>query len=120
VHAAMRSVVATCCRDVCRKLQRTHGKDHLRSITGLPFSTYFCAVKVKWMYENVKEVRAAMDEDDALIGTIDSWLIYNLTGGVDPGLHVTDGAQTPRPSAKAERLGLSRTHVCSARVAACH
>ena len=65
--------------------------DHLRRITGLPFSTYFCAFKVKWMYDNVAEVRDAMDSDDAMIGTIDSWLIYNLTGGQNPGIHVTDG-----------------------------
>lgn len=44
------------------------------------------------MYDNVPEVKAAMDADDCCIGTVDSWIIYNLTGGVTSGVHVTDGA----------------------------
>jgi glycerol kinase len=80
------------CSDLCHELEATHGKDHLRGITGLPFSTYFSGVKVKWMYSNVLEVKAAMDTGDCMIGTIDSWLIYNLTGGCSGGVHVTDGA----------------------------
>lgn len=43
------------------------------------------------MMENVPEVAAAMEEGDALIGTVDSWLVYNLTGGANGGVHVTDG-----------------------------
>ena len=65
--------------------------DRLRPITGLPLSTYFCAFKLLWMYENVPDVQAAMDTGDAMIGTIDSWIIYNLTGGAQGGVHVIDG-----------------------------
>lgn len=92
---------ARACSQLVHELTAKHGANHLRPLTGLPFSTYFCAVKVMWMYQNVPEVTAAMDEGDALVGTVDSWLIYNLTGGVQGGQHVTDGvylsAVTCRP-----------------------
>jgi glycerol kinase len=68
------------------------GKDAFRASTGLPISTYFAGFKMKWMLENVEEVRAAADTGDAMFGTVDSWLIYNLTGAVDGGVHLTDGA----------------------------
>jgi glycerol kinase len=72
-----------------------YGHGALRSITGLPFSTYFSGVKVKWMYENVLEVRKAIDDGDAMIGTVDSWIVYNLTGGCgNGGIHITDGAKS--------------------------
>lgn len=47
---------------------------------------------MKWMLENVEAVRVAAGSGDAMFGTVDSWLIFNLTGGVDGGVHVTDGA----------------------------
>jgi hypothetical protein len=81
------------CRETCHELEAEHGKGALKSITGLPFSTYFSGVKVKWMYQNIPEVQEAMDDGDAMIGTIDSWIIYNLTGGRGSGVHVTDGAK---------------------------
>lgn len=68
-----------------------HGIDHFRPVTGLPISTYFSAFKVKWLLDNVAEVKAAVAAGDAMIGTVDSWLIYNLTGGAGKGVHVTDG-----------------------------
>lgn len=46
---------------------------------------------MKWMLENVEAVRVAAASGDAMFGTVDSWLIFNLTGGVDGGVHVTDG-----------------------------
>jgi glycerol kinase len=67
------------------------GASHFRSVTGLPISTYFSAFKMKWMMENVPEVQAAVQEGDAMFGTVDSWLIYHLTGGAGKGVHVTDG-----------------------------
>lgn len=63
---------------------------------GLPLSTYFSAVKLLWLMENKEEVRAAMKKGDALFGTIDTWLIWNLTGGVNGGLHVTDVSNASR------------------------
>lgn len=79
------------CRKLCHAMIDEHGIDHFRPVTGLPISTYFSAFKVKWMLDNVPEVQMAFAEGDAMIGTVDSWLIYNLTGGVGKGVHVTDG-----------------------------
>nr|ACL28161.1 hypothetical protein [Dunaliella viridis] len=64
--------------------------DFFRAITGLPIHSYFPAFKIKWLYENVEAVRNAVDQDQALFGTLDSWLIYKLTGGKDGGIHITD------------------------------
>jgi len=70
--------------------------DHLRARTGLPPATYFSAPKLQWMLENVDGLRAAALRGDALFGTIDSWLIWNLTGGSDGGVHVTDPTNASR------------------------
>lgn len=66
------------------------GKSHFVEACGLPISTYFSAVKVMWLLHNVDAVKEAVKKEDALFGTIDSWLIWNLTGGKDNGVHVTD------------------------------
>lgn len=58
-------------------------QDHYRAVTGLPVSTYFSAFKWTWLHENVAVVREAKAEGRCMLGTIDSWLIYNLTGGVE-------------------------------------
>lgn len=62
----------------------------------MPISTYFSAVKLLWLIENVKAVKEAIEKKDALFGTIDTWLIWNLTGGVKGGLHVTDVSNASR------------------------
>jgi FGGY family of carbohydrate kinases, N-terminal domain len=80
------------CRDLCREMSEKWGRECFRKTTGLPISTYFSAFKVAWLYANVAAVRDAMDTGDAMIGTVDSWIIYNLTGGRNGGVHVTDGA----------------------------
>ncbi|MBM3778364.1 MAG: glycerol kinase GlpK [Acidimicrobiia bacterium] len=64
--------------------------------TGLPPSTYFSATKLQWMLEHVDGLRAAAHRGRALAGTIDTWLIWNLTGGPDGGLHVTDVTNASR------------------------
>ena len=83
--------VCKTCRKLCHEMIKQHGIDRFRPVTGLPVSTYFSAFKVKWLLDNVAEVSSAMAEGDAMIGTVDTWLIYNLTGGVGKGSHVTDG-----------------------------
>ena len=83
------------CRQLCHEMIELHGIDRFRPVTGLPISTYFSAFKVKWLLENVPEVQTAVAEGDAMIGTVDSWLIYNLTGGAGRGVHVTDGVPAP-------------------------
>ena len=71
-------------------------KDVFQSETGLPLSTYFSALKIKWLMENVKEVHDAIKAKSALLGTIDTWLIWNLTGGINSGKHVTDVTNASR------------------------
>lgn len=60
-------------------------------MTGLPISTYFSGTKFKWMVENVPEVKQAVDSKTCCFGTVDSWIIYNLTGRAEGGIHITDG-----------------------------
>ncbi|XP_054830853.1 glycerol kinase isoform X2 [Eublepharis macularius] len=73
-----------------------HDKSYLKSRTGLPLSTYFSAVKFRWLLDNVKEVGQAVKEERAKFGTIDSWLIWSLTGGKDGGIHCTDVTNASR------------------------
>jgi glycerol kinase len=64
--------------------------------TGLPPSTYFSASKLQWILSHVDGVRAAAARGRAVFGTIDTWMIWNLTGGPDGGLHVTDVTNASR------------------------
>ncbi|XP_004430929.1 PREDICTED: glycerol kinase 2 [Ceratotherium simum simum] len=68
----------------------------VRTKTGLPLSTYFSAVKLRWILDNVRKVQKAVEEGRALFGTIDSWLIWSLTGGVNGGVHCTDVTNASR------------------------
>jgi glycerol kinase len=72
------------------------GQDRLRAKTGLPLATYFSGPKVKWILDNVDGARAKADAGDLLFGTIDSWCIWNLTGGPNGGVHVTDVTNASR------------------------
>lgn len=65
-------------------------KDYFQKKCGLPLSTYFSGVKLRWLKDNVSEVSAAIANGDCLFGTVDTWLLYNLTGGISGGVHVTD------------------------------
>jgi glycerol kinase len=74
-----------------------HSKAQLvRSRAGLPPATYFSGAKLQWILDNVEGVRAAADRGEAVFGTIDSWVIWNLTGGRDGGSHVTDVTNASR------------------------
>ncbi|XP_062866609.1 glycerol kinase isoform X1 [Trichomycterus rosablanca] len=81
-----------------RLISKTPGrnKNHLKHKTGLPISTYFSAVKLSWLMDNVDEVRKAVLSHTAMFGTIDSWLIWCLTGGKKGGVHVTDVTNASR------------------------
>jgi glycerol kinase len=86
--------------DICHRMRaELGGQDYFRPVTGLPISTYFSAFKYLWLYENVPQVRAAVEEGRCMVGTVDSWLIYQLTGGADGGVHVTDGGQRAQQAA---------------------
>ncbi|HEY5619468.1 MAG TPA: glycerol kinase GlpK [Vicinamibacterales bacterium] len=64
--------------------------------TGLPPATYFSALKLQWILDNVEGARAAAERGQAVFGTIDSWVLWNLTGGPAGGLHVTDVTNASR------------------------
>jgi glycerol kinase len=68
----------------------------VKAKTGLPISTYFSAVKLRWLLANVQKVQKAVEEKRALFGTIDSWLLWSLTGGVEGGVHCTDVTNASR------------------------
>lgn len=65
--------------ETCDTLREMISTDVVRSITGLHISTYFSGVKLRWMLDNVPEVRAGIDDGTALVGTIDTWLVWNLS-----------------------------------------
>ena len=81
---------------ICNQMAKKGGKDRFRQVTGLPLSTYFSGPKIVWLLENVPGLRKAVETGQALFGTIDSWLVWNLTGGVNGGLHLTDVTNASR------------------------
>ncbi|MCW4353637.1 glycerol kinase GlpK [Hoyosella sp. YIM 151337] len=81
---------------IAAALERSGKGDIIRRKAGLPPATYFAGGKVQWILENVEGVRAAAERGEALFGTIDSWLVWNLTGGPHGGLHVTDVTNASR------------------------
>ena len=81
---------------IAAALERDGKGDVIRSRAGLPPATYFSAGKVQWILEHVDGVRAAAERGDAVFGTTDTWLTWNLTGGTDGGRHVTDVTNASR------------------------
>jgi glycerol kinase len=75
---------------------RDGGQDRFRAKVGLPLATYFSGPKIKWILDNVDGVREAAERGDALFGNIDTWVIWNITGGPDGGVHVTDVTNASR------------------------
>jgi glycerol kinase len=78
------------------ELAKSGGQDRFRDKSGLPLATYFSGPKVRWILENVDRARDKADAGDLIFGNIDSWLIWNLTGGTDGGLHITDVTNASR------------------------
>jgi glycerol kinase len=72
------------------------GQDRYRPQTGLPLATYFSSLKIRWILENVARARGQAEAGDLLFGNIDAFLIWNLTGGADGGVHVTDVTNASR------------------------
>ncbi|KAE9406502.1 glycerol kinase [Gymnopus androsaceus JB14] len=72
------------------------GVEALREITGLPLSTYFSAIKLRWMIDHYPDVTAAHESDDLLFGTVESWILYNLVGGASTNLHVCEVTNASR------------------------
>ncbi|WP_372728510.1 glycerol kinase GlpK [Nocardioides sp.] len=81
---------------IASKLERDGHGDLIRHKAGLPPATYFSGGKIQWILENVDGVREAAETGDALFGNTDSWVVWNLTGGTDGGVHVTDVTNASR------------------------
>ena len=80
---------------LCRELGQGD-PDRYKARVGLPLATYFAGPKVRWLLDHVDGARERAEAGDLLMGTMDSWLIWNLTGGVDGGLHATDVTNASR------------------------
>ena len=72
------------------------GADRYKDRVGLPLATYFSGPKVKWILDNVEGARAKAEKGDLLFGNTDSWVLWNMTGGVDGGIHVTEPTNASR------------------------
>jgi glycerol kinase len=81
---------------IASALDRDGRGDVIRQKAGLPPATYFSGGKIQWILENVDGVREAAERGDALFGNTDTWLLWNLTGGRDGGVHVTDPTNASR------------------------
>lgn len=82
--------------ELCRKLAGDAGADRYQSVTGLPLSTYFAGPKVRWILDNVDGARERADAGELCFGTMDSWVLWNLTGGTNGGKHITDVTNASR------------------------
>lgn len=72
------------------------GTDRFRAVTGLPLATYFSATKIMWLLDNVAGARERAERGELLFGTMDSWVLWNLTGGPQGGVHATDVTNASR------------------------
>ena len=70
--------------------------DQWRKKTGLPLATYFSASKIVWMFDNIPGLKERAEKGEILFGTPDTWVLWNLTGGVDGGVHATDVTNASR------------------------
>ena len=86
------------CADLEARFQRggQAGREVIRARTGLPVASYFSGPKLRWILENVPRAAEAMRQGKALFGTLDSWLIWKLTGGPQGGAHITDPSNASR------------------------
>ena len=78
------------------KLTRDQGQDAFRSKTGLPLATYFSGLKIRWLLENVAGLRRQAETGEILFGNVDTFLVWQLTGGPSGGVHVTDVTNASR------------------------
>lgn len=81
---------------ICDELAGDKGPDRFKDICGLPLATYFSGPKVKWILDNVEGARAKAEAGDLLFGNMDIWVLWNLTGGVNGGVHVTEPTNASR------------------------
>jgi glycerol kinase len=82
--------------DYVTELAKTGGQDRFRGKTGLPLTTYFSGLKIRWILEHVKGTHQMAEKGDALFGNIDTFLVWHLTGGPHGGVHITDVTNASR------------------------
>jgi glycerol kinase len=81
---------------IIKDLEGGIGQNRFREKVGLPLATYFSGPKIKWMLDNVDGLQEAADRGDAIFGNMDTWVIWNITGGPQGGVHVTDVTNASR------------------------
>ncbi len=82
--------------DYVTALSRDGGPDRFRAKTGLPLSTYFSSLKIRWLLDHVPGVREQAEAGDVIFGNIDTFLTWHLSGGPEGGLHITDVTNASR------------------------
>lgn len=82
--------------DYATEFTKTGGQDRFRGKTGLPLSTYFSGLKIRWILEHVKDVREMAEAGDVVFGNIDTFLLWQLSGGTNGGVHLTDVTNASR------------------------
>jgi len=82
--------------DEVGEFSREGGQDRFREQTGLPLATYFSALKIRWILKHIPGARGSAESGDLLFGTVDSYLVWKLTGGTNGGIHVTDVTNASR------------------------
>ncbi|MDR9434490.1 glycerol kinase GlpK [Pontimonas sp.] len=83
-------------QDMIDQLSADGGAGRFRDKTGLPLATYFSASKISWILDNVEGARQLAEDGHLMCGTPDTWVLWNLTGGIDGGVHVTDVTNASR------------------------
>jgi glycerol kinase len=83
-------------QDIVERLSADGGVERFKETVGLPLATYFSGTKIVWILENVDGARAKAEAGDLLFGNTDTWLLWNLTGGVNGGVHATDVTNASR------------------------
>ena len=81
---------------ICDELAGDAGPERFKKQTGLPLATYFAGPKIRWLLDNVEGARERAESGHLLAGTMDTWILWNLTGGPDGGVHVTDVTNASR------------------------
>ncbi|MGH3759068.1 glycerol kinase GlpK [Actinophytocola sp.] len=82
---------------ICAELEALGGgQDRYKDKTGLPLATYFSGPKIRWILDNVEGARQRAEAGDLLFGNMDTWVLWNMTGGPDGGVHVTDPTNASR------------------------
>jgi glycerol kinase len=82
--------------NICNELSKDGGQYRFQEKVGLPIDTYFSGPKIKWILDNVPGAKAKAEKGELLFGNIDTWVIWNVTGGSNGGVHVTDVSNASR------------------------